>query len=315
LYGYVISTHQLLAARLYVVIAKMSLVPFTTVKDFASVLTIGRRANGTSMTAFVDPKPGCQNIFYGPSDMKQKFHVRPLGFSSDDVEAFRTKKNAKFELNLEVDDETGEFAEAARRLDAFVLKSVFDRKSELMPSKAAYIITPDALTPLYINGKFLREGSTSSDGKKYNPSIRLRVTGSWNGYVSGLRMRAPSGRATWASVDRCDWQPRNPTHAVTGMETRFFLWVKKDEKTGKDVYTDKVPTAGGELRLVGPEDCKPGCLVTPVFSFNSVYVNDGFGVSADARAIYIKPRPVEEDADMPAFTAQTLPMLADAMIQ
>jgi hypothetical protein len=79
---------------------------------------------------------------------------------------------------------------------------------------------------------------------------------------------------------------------VAPTETRFYLWVRTND-TGKDVYTDKVTGPDGVTRLVGPQDAMPGCTVTPLFSLSHMYFTDGFGVTATARALYIKPR-VEE---------------------
>lgn len=293
----------------------MSIQPFSSVSDFSSELSIGRRATGTSMTAFLDPKPGKTNVFQGPMDMKQLFYVRPVGVGSDDMDKFKAKKNVKFEINLEVKPEELDFAASCGRFDDFLLAGVFARKGELMPSKASLINTVDALKPLYVSGKFLHEGGMSATtGNKYADTIKLRLVGDWQPWVEKVVMRAPKGKATWASVDYCEWKPRDPkTSPLAPADTRFFLWVRKDEASGKDVYTDKVAMGNGLVRMVGPEDCKPGCLVTPIFSMANVYVSDGFGVTVNARALYIKPR-VEPETTATAFTAETMPMLGGAMM-
>lgn len=164
--------------------------------------------------------------------------------------------------------------------------------------------------------------SPCSLGNKYSDQIKLRVLGNWAPYVSEIFMRPPTGKAKWASVDKLAWLPRDPAVDPLGpTDTRFFLWVRKDEATGKDVYTDKVNVGGaqysGVYRMVGPEDCKPGCKITPVFSFANLYVNDSFGVSVNARALYIKPKAeaMEERSARTPFMASTMPVLDDVQME
>lgn len=295
----------------------MSIVPFSSVSSFSDELTLGRRASGTSMSAFFDARSGKTNIFQGPENMKQLFYVRPAGIGSDDMDKFRAKKGIKFDINLEVTDPS--FVEACGRFDEFTLASVFARKGELMPSKASFITSVDSLQPLYVSGRFLHKGGVSAEGKAYADTIKLKVVGDWTPYVTKIHMRTAKGgkSGSWPTVDYCEWAPRDlKTHPYGPADTRFFLWTRKDAVTGLDVYTDKVKLEDGTLRAVGPEDCKPGCLITPIFSMANVYVSEGFGVTANARALYIKPRPeAEERKDKPAaFNAESLPMLGGAMM-
>jgi hypothetical protein len=174
-------------------------------------------------------------------------------------------------------------------LDAFVLKAVYGRKDELLGKKAAYILNEDALYPLYAAGKLLKEGKTATDGTQYASTIKLQVVGKWAEYVDSTVEKTVVMRGTPRSiVDRCRWKPR--TTPLEANETRFYLWQRKN-KDGTDVYAEKVDMADGSpARLVGPQDCLPGCEVTPIFTLSCIYVSEGFGISAVAKALYIKPR-------------------------
>lgn len=276
----------------------MALAPFATVKEFDTEVVLAPKAPGMNAAVFFNPRPGKSNLFIGMTDMKQSFYVRPNGASMDGI-----KKNPKFEINLQVDTSSPQgkaFVQAATLLDDYVLAQVFARKTELLPAKAAYIPSVDALKPLYVSGKFIKEGGTTSDGEsKYAPTIKLKVVGEWHKYVTGVTTRTVTIRGQSRGIpDQCTWSAR--TEPVQAHETKFYLWKRTNDK-GEDVYTDKIAlpanfTAGTgaatatEYRMVGPQDAKPGCLITPVFGLNCVYFSDGFGVSAVARAIYIKPR-------------------------
>lgn len=138
-------------------------------------------------------------------------------------------------------------------------------------------------------GKLLKEGKAAPDGSVYPSTIKLQVVGKWAEYVDSCVEKTVVMRGTPRSiVDRCRWKPR--TTALEANETRFYLWQSRTAE-GEDVYTEKMDMpGGGDPRLVGPQDCLPGCEVTPVFTLSCIYVSEGFGVSAVAKALYIRPR-------------------------
>lgn len=270
---------------------KMSLIPFTAVGDFSTVLSLGNRAQGLNSTVFIDARPGHANLFQGPSDMKQSYYIKPQGLAD------KVKEGDKFEINLQIDEEKmAEFKAAAGTFDEWVLSTVHARKGELLPTKASFINSVDALRPLYVSGRLIKTGAASDKlpSGKYNDTMRLRVVGDWAKYVKGVNTRVVNVRGTAkTTVDSCEWTAR--TTPVAPNETRFYLWVRTNE-AGKDVYTDKITGPDGVTRLVGPQDAQPGCTVTPLFSISHMYFTDGFGVTATARALYIKPRLEEAGA-------------------
>lgn len=264
---------------------KMIPTKFSDVKDFRTVLALAPKAPGMNSAVFFQALPGHQNAFIGLPGMRQAFFVRPNGTDS-------SKKGMKFEINLQMDEtspDAAAFIKACEALDDFVLHEVFARKTELMPSKAAYITSVDALKPMYVSGQFLKPATHAQNGTRYPPSIKLKVVGNWDKQVTSVTTRTVTMRGATRSIpDKCTWAPR--TDAVGPEETKFFMY-KRTKENGEDVYVEKVPSADGGGRYVGPEDATPGCFISAIFSLNCVYFSDGFGVSAVARAIYIKPRP------------------------
>lgn len=268
----------------------MSLIPFTAVGDFSTVLALGNRAQGLNSTVFIDAQPGHANLFQGPSDMKQSYFVKPQGLAD------RVKDGDKFEINLQVDEATmQDFKMAAGAFDEWVLSTVHARKGELLPTKASFINSVDALRPLYVSGRLIKAGAMSDKlpSGKYNDTVRLRVVGEWAKHVKGVNTRVVNVRGVAkTTVDSCEWGAR--TTPVASNETRFYIWVRTNE-AGKDVYTDKITGPDGVTRVVGPQDATPGCTITPLFSLSHMYFTDGFGVTATARALYIKAR--KEDTE------------------
>lgn len=267
---------------------------FAEVADFSTELALGKKGNSA---VWFDALPGKGNLWVGPRDMKQAFYVRPISGLS---------KGCKFEINLRVDEANTEFKAACQALDDFVLKSVFGRKDEILGSKATYIKSPDALFPLYATGKLLKDGKPAADGTMYPSTIKLQVLGKWADYVESCETKTVTMRGAPRSiVDRCIWKPR--TEALEPGETRFYLWTRTNDK-GEDVYAEKITMADGSVRLVGPEDCTPGSEVTPVFSLACLYMNEGIGVSAAAKALYIKPRAPTKTGAGSGFSAETSPI-------
>lgn len=262
----------------------MQLNKFETTEDFGKILVVGKKSPGPNSAVWFDARPGCCTAFEGPKGMKQSFTVRPSSLKTS------IDSKTTFEINLQVSPEDhADFFEAAKRLDSFVVKSVFDRKGELLPSKAAVIASEDALVPIYVNGKCIKNGATSADGTKYPDLLKLKITGKWNAYVDELVTKQAVMRGTTKTVpDYCTWKPR--VDAVESGETKFYLWSRVNED-GNDVFTDKVTDpVTGMTRLVGPQDCLPGSDITPVFAPSCLYFNEGFGMSLVAKALFIKHR-------------------------
>lgn len=296
----------------------MALTPFAAVGDFSTVLSLGSRAQGLNSTVFIDAQPGHSNLFQGPADMRSSFPIKPTGLSD------KVKQGDRFEINLQVDDEAmADFKAASGRFDEWALTTVHARKGELLPTKAGFITSVDALRPLYVSGRLLKMGAVNDKlpSGKYKDTLRLRITGEWADYVMGVNTRVVSIRgASKTTVDSCEWAPRSKP--VGSNETRFYLFVRTNE-SGQDVYTDKVTQPDGVTRMVGPQDAKPGCIITPLFSLSHMYFTDGFGVTATARALYIKPRkdePEEAGAEGSAAPRRgrggaELPTLGGAVIE
>lgn len=121
----------------------MSMSVFSETADFGTVLALGSKGNSA---VWLNAVPGKANLFVGQREMKQAFYVRPM--------STLTTPNAKFEINLRAGEaDSGAFADACKKLDSFVLKSVYARKEELLGKKAAYILNEDALYPLYAAGE------------------------------------------------------------------------------------------------------------------------------------------------------------------
>lgn len=261
----------------------MALVPFQDVKDFSTALTVGPLAKGMNGTLFFEPNAGHSNLFQGPADMRQSYHIKPQGMNTT------VKPGDKFEINLQVKagGEHAALVAAMERLDEFVLASLYARKGEVLPKKADVVHSVDALRILLHSGRLIKAGAEDKSGGKYPDNLRLKVVGAWGNYVAGVTTKVVSVKgAEKTMIDACEWKPR--TSPVAANETRFYLWVRTSAE-GKDVYTDKVVGEDGVQRLVGPQDAKPGCTITPVFSLSHVYVSESIGINAVARALYIKP--------------------------
>lgn len=290
----------------------MSLLPFSSVQDFSTVLSIGPLAKGMNGTLFFEAQPGHANLFQGPADMKQSYSIKPQGMNST------VKSGDKFEINLQVSaEDCADFVSAAARFDEFVLSSIYARKGEVLPKKADVINSVDGLRVLYHNGRLIKAGSDDKNGGKYPDNLRLKIVGEWGTYVASANTKVVSVKGMDKTVvDSVEWQGR--TKPCAANETRFYLWVRKNE-AGQDVYTDKVTSDKGVTRLVGPQDCRPGYAVTPVFSLSHVYVSEGIGANATARALYIKPveRAVDEGDSKTGFSATTseIPMLGGAVLE
>lgn len=263
----------------------MQLNKFEEVADFGKILVVGKKSPGPNSAVWFDTRPGAVNVFEGPKGMKQSFTVRPSSLKTS------IDSKTTFEINLQVSEEEHMgFSEAAKRLDDFIIKSVFERKAELLPSKAAAIKSEDALVPIYVSGRMIKTGATSADGTKYPDLMKLKITGKWNAYVDELVTKQAVMRGSTKTVpDYCTWKPRvDPLEAG---ETKFYLWSRMNED-GNDVYVDKVTEKDGTVRLVSPADCLPGSEITPIFAPSCLYFNEGFGVSLVAKAIFIKHRAV-----------------------
>lgn len=262
----------------------MQLNKFETTEDFGKVLVIGKKSPGPNSAVWFDARPGCCTAFEGPKGLKQSFTVRPASLKTS------IDSKTTFEINLQVSPEDhADFVDAAKRLDDFIVKSVFERKSELLPAKAAAIKSEDALVPMYVSGKIVKNGATSADGTKYPDLLKLKITGKWNAYVDELVTKQAVMRGVTKTVpDYCTWKSR--VDPIESGETKFYLWSRTNED-GNDVFTDKVmDPESGLTRLVGPQDCLPGSDITPVFAPSCLYFNEGFGVSLVAKALFIKHR-------------------------
>jgi hypothetical protein len=258
----------------------MALVPFDAVKDFSTALNVGPLAKGMNGTLFFEPNAGHSNLFQGPADLRQSYHIKPQGMNST------VKPGDKFEINLQVKGQD-KFVAAMERLEDFVLASLYARKGEVLPKKADVVHSVDALRILLHSGRLIKAGAEDKTGGRYPDNLRLKVVGNWSAYVSGVTTKTVSVKGSErAMIDACEWAPR--TTPVAANETRFYLWVRATPE-GKDVYADKVVGPDGVQRLVGPQDAKPGCTITPVFSLSHVYVSESIGITATARALYIKP--------------------------
>lgn len=206
---------------------------------------------------------------------------------------------------------------AVSRFDRFLLASVFARKGEVLPKKASVINSVDALAILYHSGRLIKSGAQDKNGGFYPDNFRLKITGEWGSHVSQAHTKVVQVKGQEKTVvDYCDWKER--TKALAPNETRFYMWVRTEG--GKDVYADRLPSETGVgTRLVGPQDCVPGCSVTPVFSLSHVYVGEGVGVTATARVLYIRPGAAREeeggDSSSPSFSAATIPMLGGAVLE
>lgn len=299
----------------------MEIPRFTDVADFSSVLTLGRRVAGTTVSTYLDARPGQSNLFRGNDDMRQSFPVRPIKVSS----LHEIQKSKSFEITLQVDGEREvDFKTAAGAFDNFLLQGVFERKDELLPKQSNFITSTDALKPLYVSGRFLKPSTgVSSAGTPYHDTIRLKIMGEWGSTVTGVHHRPVQMRGKAINmVDYLDWSPRAYTGvSASPYDTKFYLWVRKDEASGKDVYTDKVAMPGAGFRMVGPQDCIPGCRITPVFSMSHVYFGEGFGMTANARAIYIKamdrivPSGDGTEGVFHSATTALVPVLGDVMME
>lgn len=266
----------------------MQLNKFDEVEDFGKMLVVGKKQPGPNSAVWFDARAGYVNAFEGPKGMKQSFTVRPSSLKTS------IDSKTTFEINLQVSDEDhSHFVDAAKRLDDFILASVFERKAELLPSKASAIKSVDALVPIYVSGKVIKNGASSADGTKYPDLMKLKITGKWNAYVDELVTKQANMRGSTKTVpDYCTWKPR--VEALEAGETKFYLWSRINDE-GNDVYVDKVTDADGTVRLVSPQDCLPGSEITPIFAPSCLYFNEGFGVSLVAKAIFIKHRAVIAD--------------------
>lgn len=255
----------------------MSLRVFSEVSDFSAVLRLADKL-GVGNTLFFEALPGHANIFRGPS-MRQSYPVKPQGVASS------VKPGDKFEINLQTEDGSS-FVESCGQFDVFVKGCVFARKAELLPAKASVIRTADSLDLLYSSGHLIKVGARDKNGGKYPDNLRLRIVGDWSESVIGVNTRVVNMKGVEKTVvDTCEWKGRDK--AMKPEETKFYLWLRTND-VGKDVYTDRI-VESGVSRLVGPQDCAPGAMVTPVFAVSHMYFNEGMGVTATARALYIKP--------------------------
>lgn len=290
---------------------KMSLVPFDAITDFSTVLKMGPVAKGMNGTLFLEAMPGHSNLFQGAPAMKQSYHIKPQGLNAI------VKPGDKFEVNLQVKgDECKKFLASMEKLEDFVLSSLFARKGEVLPKKASVIHNVDALRILFQSGKLIKTGADDKNGGKYPDNLRLKVVGEWGTYIKGTNNKTIMVKGSEKTmIDSCEWQVR--TKPVSATETHFYLWVRCNTD-GKDVYTDKI-VEDGVQRLVGPQDCKPGCLITPIFSLSHVYVNEGIGIVGVARALYIKAAVGTDDTSSEEFSASSsrreeVPLLAGAVL-
>lgn len=288
--------------------SKMSIVPFSSVVDFSSVLTIGALSKGAVGTLYVDALDGHSNLFSGPTQARQSYPIKPQGLNST------VKPTDKFEINLQVSAaDCAAFVDAAARFDQFVLKSVFGRKTEVLPKKADVISSVDALNVLYHNGRLIKAGTEDKNGGRYPDHLRLKIVGDWATFVRSVNTKTIKVNGSDKTViDSVEWKPRYTP--VTPNETRFYLFVRTNEE-GKPVYTDKVASADG-ARLVGPQDCRPGDDITPLFSISHVYVSEGIGCVATARALYIHPfKPSAGDDVAFAVSSSAIPLLDGAVLE
>lgn len=282
---------------------KMSIQTFAEVADFSAVLRLADKL-AIGNTLFFEAMPGHSNLYTGPA-MRQSYNVKPQGFQAS------VKAGDKFEINLQTSTpECRPFEEACGRLDDFVKSAVFARKAELLPAKDSVIKSADSLDLLFSSGHLIKAGTKDKNGGKYADNLRLRIVGDWAEFVSGVSTRVVNMKGTDKTVvDACEWSPR--TKALKPTETKFYLWLRTNE-AGKDVYADRIIDAvTGVSRLVGPQDCVVGSTITPLFAVSHMYFNEGMGITAVARALYIKPAAEPESAggEFSATTTSSVPLL------
>lgn len=279
----------------------MEMKSFTSVQDFSTALTIGTRAaSGNGAVSFSSPD-NKGNLFYTPTFMKQCFHFRPMKMcqSMDDI-----KKGTSFEINLEVAGDNLSFRAAEQRLTNFIVTEMAKRATEFWPPHEAAKITSHDAAFVKFDGPFIRYGNNG-----YPDTIRLKILGTWHKYVADFKPRTARLKgADISTVDYCKWLPRDlALDPYKPADTRFYIWVGRDD-AGNDKWSERVKREDGMgYRAVGPADCWPGNEVLPVFSADQIYFQKGFGFSAVARALYIKPKPKDAGSLPAGFTAYTAP--------
>lgn len=233
---------------------------------------------------------------FNTEDLTLAWPIRP---SMAPPEGSLIKETERLNLELSIPRDNTSFISKANELDDLIRTKLYDDRIACFgPSKAKALTSKESISVLY--KPMLKEGGFNKEGtQQYPDTIRGKVDG-WSQNISKLNfVEKDIGGQKMKMVEDCVWSPRFIEQGLKSGDTKFFMFLGKNDSTGKDRYTDRLPCTDGNgnkrLRYVGPEDCKRGSKVSVVFRITKVYITETAGPTLSIKEVYIKSLPAKAE--------------------
>ena len=220
--------------------------------------------------------------------LSQQFTIVPMGDKLEDD---------KFSLQCRLGEDAAAFKEALTAFDMRIRSLAFAHKKSWFGKNADDFTEERDLRSLHTMN--VKKGNEKTDGTRWDDSVKFKVTG-WAEHVDEVLYREGSDMPKDVK-----WKARlvdaNGNGGPGPRQTQFFLNQGPNMVTGKDRMVPKVPVqdpAGNPKKdsngnplweFVGPKHCTPGCLLTIVFEPSPWLAGGKFGVTLQARQIFITP--------------------------
>lgn len=232
--------------------------------------------------------PSGSNLKIVTPKLSQQFTIVPMGEKLEDD---------KFSLQCRVGEDAAAFKEALTAFDMRIRALAFANKKTWFGKNADDLTEERDLRTLQTMN--VKKGNEKTDGSRWDDSVKFKVTG-WAEFVEEVLYRDGSDMPKDVK-----WKARlvdtNGNGGPGPRQTQFFLNQGPNMVTGKDRMVPKVPVqdpAGNPKKdsngnplweFVGPKHCTPGCQLTVVFEPSPWLAGGKFGVTLQARQIFITP--------------------------
>lgn len=251
-----------------------------------SLICKAPRMMGKAKLVFLEPK-----VLVATPKLQQAWPIRPMGSETDD----------KFTLELKIGPGCESFQGALNAFDMKIRKLAFENKKLWFGKEADDITSENDLRMKQTLS--IKKGNERQDGSKWEDTAKVKITG-WVNSIDEVIYKGEGDARMPADIK---WKSRIVDAQGRGgpddNQTKFYICEGVDMATGKErmaPWTPCVDPAGAQVRdaagnvvweFVGPKHCQPGCSVRVVFNPGMVWISTKFGVTLNARQVFITPAP------------------------
>lgn len=254
------------------------------------------KAFGKAKLVYLEPK-----LMVSSPKLPQAWPVRP----ADD-------KNEKFALVCRVPTTEEKFKGASTAFDMRIRRLAFQERKAWFGKGADDIETENDLKQMQTLS--IKKGNEKPDGTRWDDEIKFSVKG-WADYVEEIVYKGEGDKRMPVDVV---WRSRMVDPQGSGgpgdEATKFYICEGIDMTTGKEKMAPWTPcldpsgqpmkdSAGNVMwEFVSPKHCKPGCQIRVVYQPSMVWLASKFGVTLQAKQVFITPPPPKAKAELDGIT-------------